>query len=107
MHSEASQIVFTGVAPRPSLAQRGMARIRMLVLALGHYLQGEAWLDLVKCLVVEHDFAMFRLSFGFIVSCRHAWPFGVRTRYRMTYTLIRINPLIRWYRMTSTNKTRP
>ena len=28
--------------------------------------------------MVEHDFAMFRLSFAFIVSLRHAWLFGVR-----------------------------
>ena len=38
--------------------------MRMLVLALGHYLQGEAWPDCVERLVVEHDFGMFRLSFG-------------------------------------------
>ena len=30
----------------------------LVVLALGHYLQGEAWLDWVERLVVEHDFAM-------------------------------------------------
>ena len=39
------QIVFTVVAPQSSLAQRGMARMRMLVVVLGHYLQGEAWPD--------------------------------------------------------------
>ena len=31
--------------------------------------------------------------------------FGVRPRYRMTYTLIRSDLLIRWYCMTSANKT--
>ena len=36
-----------------------MARMRILALALGHYLQGEAWPDLVERLVVEHDFAIF------------------------------------------------
>ena len=65
------QVVCTGVAPRSSLAQRGMARIRMLVLArplvINVNLQGEAWPDQVERLLVEHDFAMFRLSFGFIV----------------------------------------
>ena len=39
------QIVFTGVVHRSSLAQRGMATMRMLVLVLGHYLQGKAWPD--------------------------------------------------------------
>ena len=38
-----SQIVLIGVAPWSSLAQQGMARKRMMVLALGHYLKGEAW----------------------------------------------------------------
>ena len=35
----------------------------MPVLALGHYLQGEAWPDRVECLVVELDFAAICLSF--------------------------------------------
>ena len=39
------QIVFTGVAPWSSLAQRGMARMTILVLALGHYLRRKAWPD--------------------------------------------------------------
>ena len=33
-----------------------MARIKML--ALGHYLQGEAWPDGVERIVVEHNFAL-------------------------------------------------
>ena len=49
----------TGVAPWSSLAQRSMARMRMLVLALGHYLQDEAWPDWVERFVEEHDFSMF------------------------------------------------
>ena len=34
------RVMFTGVASRSSLAQQGRARMRMLVLALGNYLQG-------------------------------------------------------------------
>ena len=71
--------------------------------ALGHHLdseawQGEAWPDCVerRRLVVEPDFAMFRLSFSFIVSLCHAWLF-VRPRYRMTYTLVHFDLLIHRY----------
>jgi len=39
------QIVFTGFGPWSSLALGGMARTRMLALALGHFLQGKAWPD--------------------------------------------------------------
>ena len=39
--------------------------MRMLVLALGHSLQGEIWPDRVERPVVEHD--LFHLLFGFIV----------------------------------------
>ena len=49
-----------------------MAKTRMRVLALAHYLQGEAWPDGVERLVVERDFALLRLSLGFIVSLCHA-----------------------------------
>ena len=47
-----------------SLAQRGKAIMRMLVLALGHFFQGEALPDGVERVVVEHDFSkhMVRLS---------------------------------------------
>ena len=74
------------------LEQRGMARLFVLVLALGR----QVWPDWVERLVVEHNFAMFRLSFGFIVSLRHAWLVGARPRYRMTYPLImmRLDTLI-------------
>ena len=47
------QIVCTGVAPQSSLAQQGMARMRMLVLALGHCLQGEVWPDCIERLVLR------------------------------------------------------
>ena len=40
-------------------------------------------------------------TFGFNFSLRHAW-LGVRPRYRMTYPLMRLDPLVRWYRMPST-----
>ena len=58
----------------------------MTVLALGHYLQGEAWPDRVERLVVEHDFAMFRTIIRF-VSLHNVWLFGCPD------TLIRF---IRW-----------
>ena len=77
------QIACTGVASRSSLAhvQQGMARI------IAHCLHSKAWpdcmywccLSVLTCkhsierLVVEHDFAMFRVSFGCIVSLRGAW----------------------------------
>ena len=37
--------------------------------------------------MVDHDFAMFLLSSGFIFSLRRAWLFGVRLQYGMTYTV--------------------
>ena len=39
------QIDFTGVAPQSSLAQQGMAKMRMLVITLAHYLQGKTLPD--------------------------------------------------------------
>ena len=64
--------------------------MRMLVLALGHYFQGEASPDRVERVVEEHDFAkhMIRLSFGLIVSLCNAWLFGaLPCWYRMTYNI--------------------
>ena len=55
--------------------------------------------------MIEHDFAMFRLSFGFVVLLCHAWLVGVCPWYCMMYTLICFDLLIRWYCMKSTNKT--
>ena len=37
------QIVCTGIAPWSSLAQRGVARLCLPVLALGHHLHSKAW----------------------------------------------------------------
>ena len=56
--------------------------------------------------MVENDFSMFRLSFGFIVSLRQTWFFGVRACwYCMMYTLIHFDTVIPWYRMTFRYKT--
>ena len=94
----------TGISPLSSLAQQGMARMRILVMAFGHYLQGEAWPERVERLVVEHDFAMFHRSFRFVLLCL-AWLFGGCPWYHMRYTLVGFDPFIHWYRMMFTNKT--
>ena len=45
--------------------------MRMLVLALGHYLQGETWPDGAECLVEEQDFAMLLLCLVIASTPRH------------------------------------
>ena len=51
--------------------------------------------------MVENDFALFHLYFGFIVLLRHASLFRVRPRYRMAFPFIRFDQLICWYRVMS------
>ena len=49
-----------------------MATMRTPVLALGHYLQVEAWPNRVERLVIEHDFVVICLSFSLL--SRFAMP---------------------------------
>ena len=108
----------------------------ILVLALGHYLLGEAWPDSIEYLVVCCNKILPRSIEAPVITCkaRHAqlelnnlWSnmslpcsfyrsvllsrFALhgfaRPRYRMMYALICFDPLMRWYRMTSTKKTSP
>ena len=73
--------------------------------ALGYFLQGKAWADFVKHLLVGNNFAMFGLLFSFIVLLHHAWHFGVCPQYRMMYTAVKILKIsLIFWTLTKENK---